>query len=179
MNALIAIANGIEDMETVIAADILVRAGMNVTLASVEDKQIKASRGVSIVADALIEDVAEKEFDVVICPGGLPGAQALQDSQILKSIILRQHSHRKWLAAICASPAYVLAHHGILDSCKATCYPGNEECIKHYVNQSVVTDSHVITSRGPGTAIPFALEIVTQMMGSEVARKVASQGLFG
>lgn len=178
MKALIAVSDGIEEMETVITADILVRAGIEVVIASVQERQVKASRGVSILADTLIKDVSHEDFDIIICPGGLPGAQTLQESVVLKECLLKQHINKKWLVSICASPAYVFAHHGILDDHKATCYPGNESWLNHYLNQSVVTDGHIITSQGPGTAILFSLEIVRQLMGEDVAHEVAVQGLF-
>lgn len=178
MNALIAVANGSEEMETVITADMLVRADIQVTIASVEDKTIIASRGVRIETDALIADVVNEKFDVVICPGGLPGAKTLQQSEALKSLLIQQDQQQKWVAAICAAPAYVLAHHQLLNDRHATCYPDFKDKLPNFVDRAVVVSKNVITSQGPGTAFLFATEIIKQLRGKAVAEQVAANALI-
>ncbi len=177
-NALIVIAQGIEEMETVIIADILVRAGVNITIASVTGRQIEASRGVKIVADVDLNQVKDQNFDMIICPGGLPGAEYLRDSELLKNLLLQQDKQHKWIASICASPALVLAHHGLLLTRKATCYPGSEEKLPLYVDETVVVDGHIVTSQGPGTAMTFALKLVQLLVGEVQAKEVAATALI-
>ena len=177
-NALIVIAQGIEEMETVIIADILVRAGVNITLASVTGRQIEASRGVKIVADVDLNQVKDQNHDMIICPGGLPGAEFLRDSELLKSLLMQQDKQRKWIASICASPALVLAHHGLLQTRQATCYPGGEEKLPLYVDETVVVDGHIVTSQGPGTAMVFALKLVQLLVGEVQAKEVAATALI-
>lgn len=178
MKALIAIANGIEEMETVVTQDLLVRAGIDVWLVSVEGLTVTAARGLALTAQKTIEQCQDEEFDIIICPGGLPGAENLRDSELLTQLLRHQHKEHKWIGAICASPAYVLAHHGLLVDHVATCYPGNEESIPHYDHKPVVTSGHIITSQGPGTAMAFALEIISKLKGDVVAREVAATALI-
>ena len=178
MKALIAVADGIEEMETVVTQDLLVRAGIDVWLVSVGQLQVIAARGLVISAKCTIEECEHESFDIIICPGGLPGAAHLRDSEPLVAKLKRQHQQEKWMAAICASPAYVLAHHGLLVDHAATCYPGNEDKIPHFVDQPVVTSGHIITSRGPGTAMAFALAIISKLKGEVVAKEVAATALI-
>jgi len=176
--ALVVMAQGIEEMETVIIYDLLVRAGIDVTLASVTGRQIEASRGLKLVADVDLDQVADNVFDIIICPGGLPGAEYLRDSDLLKALLENQDRQKKWLAAICASPSLVFAHHGLLVNSQATCYPGCEEQIPNYVDEDVVVDGHIITSKGPGTAMIFALKIIHILIGEVQAKEVAATALI-
>lgn len=177
-NALVVVAQGIEEMETVIIYDLLIRAGIEVTLASVTGRQVEASRGLKMVANVDLNQVIDEAFDIIICPGGLPGAEYLRDNALLKNLLIKQHNQQKWLAAICASPAVVLAHHGILDNSQATGYPSSEEQIPNYIDEDVVVDGHVITSKGPGTAMVFALKIIQLLMGEVQAKEVAATALI-
>ena len=177
-NALVVMAQGIEEMETVIIYDILIRAGIDVTLASVTGRQVEASRGLTMVANVDLNQVKDEVFDIIICPGGLPGAEHLRDNQLLKALLNKQHDRQKWLAAICASPAVVLAHHGILDNAQATGYPSSEEQIPNYVDEDVVVDGHIITSKGPGTAMAFALKIIQLLVGEVQSKEVAATALI-
>lgn len=177
-NALVVVAQGIEEMETVIIYDLLIRAGIEVTLASVTGRQVEASRGLKMVANVDLNQVIDEAFDIIICPGGLPGAEYLRDNALLKNLLINQHNQQKWLAAICASPAVVLAHHGILDNSQATGYPSSEEQIPNYIDEDVVVDGHVITSKGPGTAMVFALKIIQLLMGEVQAKEVAATALI-
>lgn len=177
-NALVVMAQGIEEMETVIIYDLLIRAGIKVTLASVTGRQVEASRGLKMVANVDLNQVKDEVFDIIICPGGLPGAEHLRDSELLKALLVKQHNQQKWLAAICASPAVVLAHHGILDDAKATGYPSSEEQIPNYVDEDVAVDGHIITSKGPGTAMAFALKIIQMLVGEVQSKEVAATALI-
>jgi len=177
-SALLVIADGSEEMEAVITYDLLIRAGINVTLASVSSLQIKASRGLTLTSDCTLESVKAEAFDVIICPGGLPGAQHLQDSDLLSDMLSKQRQRGAFIAAICAAPALVLAHHGLLEKVKATGYPSTEERIPNYINEPVILDDQIITSQGPGTTMAFALKIIECLVGDIMAKEVAATALI-
>jgi 4-methyl-5(b-hydroxyethyl)-thiazole monophosphate biosynthesis len=178
MNALIPVAHGSESLETVTLANVLRRGGVEVTVASVEDATtVKASRGVSLVADATIGEVARREFDLIVVPGGEQGAQRLAASAPLIAMLKAQRVAHRWLGAICAAPALTLSPHGLLDGKQATCYPAFRDKLIHFVDQAVVIDGHCITSQGPGTAIEFALKLVELLAGADKRREVAQQML--
>eukprot|EP00244_Chara_vulgaris_P003363 TRINITY_DN1607_c0_g1_i1.p1 TRINITY_DN1607_c0_g1~~TRINITY_DN1607_c0_g1_i1.p1 ORF type:complete len:452 (-),score=92.27 TRINITY_DN1607_c0_g1_i1:654-1877(-) len=173
---LVPIANGSEEMEAVIIIDVLRRGGANVVVASVEDQlQISASRGVKIVADCLISGCANSVFDLIVLPGGMPGAERLRDNQILSQLLKRQAESQRLYAAICAAPAVVLQPKGLLDGRRATAHPAfaNKLVDRSAVGTRVVSDGIVLTSRGPGTAMEFALALVERLFGSDHAAQVA------
>lgn len=173
---LVPVADGIEEMETVTIVDVLRRAGADVTVASVENLQVAASRGVVLVADRRVEECMDTEFDLIALPGGMPGAEHLRDSEPLKKLLLRQAEKKKPYAAICASPAVVLNHHGLLKARFATCHPGFTDRIDpdRFRESEVVVDENCITSRGPGTALAFALKLVEILYSREKAQEVAA-----
>lgn len=124
----------------------------------------------------LIEDCAEDEYDVIALPGGMPGAEHLRDSDVLISMLRKQQESARIVAAICASPAVVLETHGLLaGGKKATSHPGFSQHLSNQslVNQRVVIDGNIITSRGPGTAFEFALALVKVLYGEDTMKKVA------
>jgi 4-methyl-5(b-hydroxyethyl)-thiazole monophosphate biosynthesis len=173
---LVPVANGIEEMETVTTVDVLRRAGARVTVASVGDLQIRASRGIVLVADQSVDELMDTDFDLIVLPGGMPGAENLRDSEPLKRLLLRQAEEKKLYAAICASPAVVLAHHGLLKSRFSTCHPGFTDRMEpdRFRESEVVVDENCITSRGPGTALAFALKLVELLYSREKAEQVAA-----
>ncbi len=173
---LVPVADGTEELEAVAIIDELRRAGAPVTVASVTGvRQITASRGVVIVADALIKECINMEFDLVVLPGGIPGAEHLRDSAELISILRHQGDKARLYGAICASPAVVLEHHGLLAGHQATCHPGfvDQLKIKDRINDRVVVDGNCLTSRGPGTAVEFALALVERLYGKDKREEVA------
>jgi len=173
---LLPIANGSEEMEAIIIADVLRRADADVTIASTEDQpQVVCSRGVQIMADKLIKDCLNEEYDLVVLPGGMPGAERLRDSQELSQILQNQKARGKPLAAICAAPQVVLDTQGLLEGKKATAHPAfsGELHNQEAVEQRVVVDDGVITSRGPATALEFALTLVSYLHGTEKMNEVA------
>lgn len=173
---LVPIADGTEEIEAVCIIDVLRRAGAEVTVASVGSLQITASRGVKIVADTLISACVRKEWDLVVLPGGIPGAENLRDCEDLERILKHQAGQGKLFGAICAAPAVVLEHHGLLEGRRATSHPAFVDHLKNAESapQRVVVDGGCATSRGPGTAIEFALELVSQLFGPEKAAEVAA-----
>ena len=171
---LVPVADGTEELEAVAIIDVLRRVGAAVTVASVSgSRQITASRGVVIVADALIEDCLEMDFDLVVLPGGIPGAEHLRDSADLVRLLKRQREKDGLYGAICASPALVLAHHGLLEGRQATCHPGFVDHLsaRDQIESRVVIDGNCLTSRGPGTAVEFALALVERLYGREKRRR--------
>lgn len=176
-SVLVPIANGIEELEAVCIIDVLRRAGASVFVASIEDQlQVKASRGVLLVADCSIRDCLNQSFDLIVLPGGMPGAERLRDSSPLKQLLKTQEHSQKLYAAICASPAVVLQHHELLGSRRATCYPSFASQLQNAdtENANVVVDANCITSRGPGTALEFSLKLVELLFGNEKAKNVAN-----
>eukprot|EP00904_Undaria_pinnatifida_P001164 jgi/Undpi1/11048/HiC_scaffold_30.g13346.m2 len=125
-HVLVPIADGSEEIESVTIIDTLVRAGAAVTVASVADGvEVTCSRGVVIKADCRLAECEQRDWDAVVCPGGMPGATHLKENAALEAILRKQHSDGRIVAAICAAPAVVLAAHGLLEGRKATCYPAN------------------------------------------------------
>lgn len=173
--ALVPIADGTEEIEAACIIDTLRRAGIEVTVASVDALQVTASRGVKIVADRLIADCVGRTYDCIALPGGMPGAEHLRDSAPLIAKLKEQKDAGRLYAAICASPAVVLHHHGLLNGVKATCYPGMQNQLdpKGVCRDRVVVDGNCVTSQGPATAIDFALKLVKLLAGPDKARQVA------
>jgi 4-methyl-5(b-hydroxyethyl)-thiazole monophosphate biosynthesis len=173
---LVPIADGSEEIEAVCLIDILRRAGAEVTVASVGALQITASRGLRIVADCLIDQCQATAFDLIALPGGMPGAERLRDSPALVRILKGQQARGAPYAAICAAPAVVLAPHGLLAHKRATCHPAFSRDLAGAtpVDQRVVVDGNVVTSRGPGTALEFALALVALLFGEDRAAAVAA-----
>lgn len=174
---LVPIADGTEELEAVAIIDVLRRGGAEVTVASVmEELEITASRGVHLVADCGIEDVTDRTFDLIALPGGMPGAEHLRDCEPLIDMLKEQKKSGRLYAAICASPAVVLARHGLLEGKKSVvCHPAMQEKLPADVLSSdrVAVDGNCITSQGPGTAIEFGLELVRQLFGEQREAQVA------
>ncbi len=173
---LIPIADGTEEIEAVTIIDVLRRAEAEVTVASVGALQVTASRGVKIVADCLIDDCKDKNFDLVVLPGGIPGAEHLRDNPTLKAILLRHSGAGKMYGAICAAPAVVLETHGLLTDRQATAHPGYVSSLSDpsSAESRVVVDDNCVTSRGPGTAMEFSLKLVELLFGRERMEAVAA-----
>ncbi|MEY1388939.1 protein deglycase YajL [Providencia stuartii] len=181
-SVLICIANGSEEIETVTTADLLVRAGIKVTLASVTDDgsiEIAASRGVRIVADTPIIKVADEPFDAIVLPGGVKGAETFRDSPLVVEKARRMHLDGKIVAAICAAPALVLEYHQLFPIGNMTGYPTmkNQIAANKWVDKRVYFDERVnlLTSQGPATTFDFALKLIELLVGRDIAGKVASQ----
>lgn len=172
---LVPIADGSEEIETACIVDVLRRADANVTVASVNKLQVTASRGMKLVADKLISECVQNTYDLIVLPGGMPGAENLRDSKELAVMLKLQQQDGRLYAAICASPAVVLHHHGLLARRKATAYPGFAEKFENTeaIDSRVVVDGNCITSRAPGTAMEFALKLVEILYGEQKAKDIA------
>ncbi|HSO20427.1 MAG TPA: DJ-1 family glyoxalase III [Desulfosarcina sp.] len=174
---LVPVADGTEELEAVAIIDVLRRAGASVTVASVSgNRRITASRGVVITADVLIEACADRAFDLVVLPGGIPGAEHLRDCMALARIMKNQRDRGGLYGAICASPALVLEHHGLLAGRQATCHPGFADQLTDMrrVDERVVMDGNCLTSRGAGTAVEFALALVERLYDRNTREEVAA-----
>ncbi|XP_059615975.1 protein dj-1beta-like [Phlebotomus argentipes] len=175
-SALVILAPGAEEMEFVIAADVLRRAEVKVTVAGLGSAgPIKCSRDVVAVPDVSLADVAGQEFDAVVLPGGLGGAKALSESAEVGKVLKRHEESNKLIAAICAGPTALVAHKiGVGKS--ITSYPSVKDKVtedyKYVDDKTCVQDGQLITSRGPGTAFEWALKIAENLAGPEKTQAV-------
>ncbi len=169
-SVLIPLAQGCEELEAVTVIDILRRAGVDVVTAGLDDQPVRASRGTVLIPDTELDAVRENTFDMIVLPGGLPGADHLRDDLRLREMLIKNVTERRYVAAICAAPR-ALAAAGLLDNHRATSFPGSIDIAAisglTYVEEPVVIDNLVITSRGPGTAMDFALTLVESLLGKQ------------
>lgn len=177
------LADGFEEIEALATVDILRRAGMAVKTVSINDGfDVSGAHGITVKADMLLNDVAVGEnTEWLICPGGMPGAANLAANKKLTEMLCTQNRRGGKIAAICASPALVLAPIGLLKDKQATCYPGMEPTNAtgtKMTGQPVVTDGNIVTGKGPAFTFDFALAIVKESKGSEAAETVAHGMLY-
>lgn len=175
MNVLIPIADGSESLETVTLTNVLRRGGLDVTVAAIGRKTgVDGTRGIRLHADALFDDIATRDFDAIVLPGGETGATALGAHAGLIEKLKAQRLAHRWFGGICAAPALALAPHGLLDGKQATCYPAFRDRVLHWVDQPVVADGHCLTSQGPATAIAFGLALIEKLVGGDTQQRVAA-----
>ncbi|WP_315708095.1 protein deglycase YajL [Brenneria uluponensis] len=181
-SVLVCLAPGSEETEAVTTIDLLIRAGIRVVTASVVSDghlEIICSRGVRLVADAPLAAVVDQEFDAIVLPGGMQGAECFRDNPLLIERIRQTHQEGKIIAAICASPAVVLEYHQIFPMGNMTGYPTLKAQIgiDKWVDKRVVFDPRVnlLTSQGPGTSMDFALKLIDLLLGKKKAAEVAAQ----
>jgi len=169
--AAVLFAQGFEEVEALTPVDFLRRAGVDVTVTGVGDLRIIGGHSVSIEMDATIEQLASRDFDAVVIPGGMPGAENIAASAAARTFIKGIYEKGGLVAAICAAPAVVLDPMGILKNRKATCYPGFESRFKDagFTEERVVLDGTVLTSRGPGSAAEFSLAVIRYLVGDKAA----------
>ena len=173
---LVPLAEGFEMIEALAVVDVFRRGGVHVDIASVgEDVQVTSSHNVPVVADKLLTDCVQENYDLIVLPGGIPGAENLQKSELLADLLKKQNKADKLYGAICASPAVVLEHHGLLAGKKATCHPLFVDKLptQEHVAEPVVFDQNCVTSKGAGTSIEFGLELLEILMGKEKKIEVA------
>jgi 4-methyl-5(b-hydroxyethyl)-thiazole monophosphate biosynthesis len=164
-------------MEAVTIIDILRRGGIEVLTAGLEDGPVTGSRGTRLLPDALLVDVLDETFDMIVLPGGIPGADHLAENQGLRDLLRRHEAAGSCLAAVCAAPK-ALVRSGVLEGKLATAYPGVLEAEKHarISNEAVVIDGQIVTSRAAGTAMEFALTLVELLAGTG-RRETVERGL--
>jgi 4-methyl-5(b-hydroxyethyl)-thiazole monophosphate biosynthesis len=176
-SVLVPLAQGCEELEAVTIIDLLRRAGIEVISASLSEGPVTASRGTVLVADSTLHEALHREYDMVVLPGGLPGADHLDRDERIQHLLQSMAKANKFTAAICAAPK-VLATAGLLEGKRATGFPGVLEKLQLPATQleasAVVRDGKIITSRGPGTAMDFALELIEVLAGKARRDEVES-----
>lgn len=174
---LIPFTEGVEEIEFVAVVDILRRAGIEVAMASLDGAAVTGRSDISIMPDAKLSDIAGEAWDMVVLPGGLPNAYLLRDDPNVKAVVQRLRSESKAIAAICAAPA-ALAAFGVTDNRRVTSYPAMKEEVQKlspssvYVDDAVVEDDFLITSRGAGTAVEFALRLITKLCNKDKSEEI-------
>jgi len=163
---LVPLAQGCEELEAVTVIDILRRAGINVVSAGLDAQPVRASRGVLLVPDTTLDEALKHPFDMLVLPGGQPGTNNLKADARIIALVQQTVKQDHYVAAVCAAPS-VLAKAGVLDGKRATSFPGYLEEFGQVrqENATVVEDGKLITSRGPGTAMDFALTLVERLAG--------------
>jgi len=170
---LIPLAEGFEEIEAVTNIDVLRRAGLDVITAGIGSKNIEGDHGIKVEADTVISEIDTADLDAVVLPGGMPGAANLRDSNKLRNIIKKLNEENKLCAAICAAPI-VFEAAGILDGRKATSYPGYDKDMTscNYQEDRVVIDGNLITGRGAGVAVEFAMTLVEYLLDKETKEEL-------
>jgi 4-methyl-5(b-hydroxyethyl)-thiazole monophosphate biosynthesis len=173
--ALVILAQGFEEIEAITPIDILRRGSVEVIVAGLDGINIASARHLAIHCSDILSNCFKDVFDVIVLPGGGKGVEHLSKSDMVNELLLSQQSAGRLIAAICASPAVVLAPLGILNNKKATCYPGMQEGFDKstvYVDAPVVVDGNVITGRAAGSSIEFALAILDVLTDKRHVEKV-------
>jgi 4-methyl-5(b-hydroxyethyl)-thiazole monophosphate biosynthesis len=174
--ATVVLADGFEEIEAVVVVDVLRRADVEVVIARVGEGNACGSHGISVVPDCRVEEITSTEFDAIILPGGMPGASNLRDDERVQRLVREFADAGKTVAAICAAPI-ALESAGILQGLRATSYPGFELPSATYCEERVVEDGHLVTSRGPGTALPFALRLVKKLVSDRASEQLRARML--
>lgn len=174
-SVLVPLAQGTEELEAVTIIDLLRRANIEVITAGLEAGPVTASRHTVLIPDTTLDQVLDKDFDMIVLPGGLPGATNLQQDSRILELVKTMATQGKYIAAICAAPK-VLATAGLLRGKRATCFPGSlnqqEATGVELGDAAVIVDDNIITSRGPGTAMDFSLQLIQLLQGTETRNKV-------
>ena len=167
------LADGFEEIEALTSVDVLRRAGALASIASLKDAQIRGAHNINVKADVTLREVEELGYDAIVLPGGLPGAENLANDAKLREILQEFDKEGKLICAICAAPM-LLGKLGLLKGRKATCYPGFEQYLEgaECTGAPVERDGNIITGKGPGAAMEFALTVVDMMLGKEKVQEL-------
>jgi 4-methyl-5(b-hydroxyethyl)-thiazole monophosphate biosynthesis len=176
---LVYLAPGFEEIEAVTMIDLLRRADIDVTVAGLEEGSITGSHGISILSDVNYETIDVDNFDYLLLPGGQPGTNNLKNNQKVLDSVKKFQNENKLIGAICAAPT-VLHEAGILNNKRVTSYPSEKDVFStsQYETSPVVKDGNIITSRGVGTAIDFALDLIGEIKGDDIKRETATKILY-
>lgn len=169
-SVLVPLAHGFEDLEAVTIVDLLRRAGIDVVTAGLQPGLVLGSRGIRVQPDATLDEAMTHDYDLIALPGGLPGADHLRDDARVQALLKKMAAAGKYTAAICAAPM-ALARAGLLAGKRATGYPGVLDSLDladtRMSTDAVVVDGRVVTSRGPGTAMDFALALIELLVDKD------------
>jgi 4-methyl-5(b-hydroxyethyl)-thiazole monophosphate biosynthesis len=176
--AAVLFADGFEEIEAVTVVDVLRRAEVDVCLVGIGGRKATGRSGITLVMEMGVVEALGREWDAVIVPGGAKGAELLRDDDSVRRLLLAQDAAHRYIGAICAGPI-ALGAVGVLDGRRATCYPGFEVQMAEAsaTSEAVVIDHHVVTSRGPGTAMAFALTLAELLVGAATASRVKKRML--
>ncbi len=180
MKAYIFLADGFEEIEAIAPIDIFRRAGIEVTTISVSsDRTVKGAHGIIVTADNLFDNSNFTDNDILYLPGGMPGTKNLDAHDGLKKLIQKQIEGKKTLAAICAAPS-ILGKMGLLNGKEAICYPGFENQMLGAIlsDKKIVKSENILTAKGAGVAIQFALKLVEELQGKDLSEKIATSICF-
>ena len=169
------LANGFEDIEALIPLDVLRRGGVDVKTVSITGSLVaESAHGVKIEADLLFDDADLQDADLLMLPGGMPGASNLNEHEGLKKALVEQAEAGRLVSAICAAPL-VLGGLGLLNGKRATCYPGFEQTLigAEYTAALFTVDGNIVTGEGPAAAFPYAYTLLAMLTDEETARGVA------
>ena len=175
------LADGFEEAEALVPADLLRRAGAEVKLVGVTGQTVLGAHGISVNSDISLDQVRDDAMEMLVIPGGLPGVTNVAASAEAMEWVRAAVKADCWLAAICAAPSIVLGPEGILSGRKATCYPGMESGMEGALpqkGQSVVVDGKFVTGEGPGAAFDFGLKLVEVLKGTETMQRVAGDACW-
>lgn len=178
--AVMLFAEGFEEVEALMTADILMRGGVDLKLVSITEAiQVTGSHGIAVSMDRTLAQISMEEQDAIILPGGMPGTKNLGASDRVTKALKQMNEAGKIVAAICAAPS-VLGACGILEGKKATCYPGFEDQLTgaEFVDEMAVIDGNVVTSRGLGTSMEFGFALLQQLVSKEKAEEIRQQIVF-
>ncbi len=173
MKIMVPFADGFEEIEAITNVDVLRRAEINVITISLEKKIVKGAHNIEFITEGNINDVDITQLEGIVLPGGMPGAVNLRDNKKIIDIVKELYKNNKLIGAICAAPI-VLEKAGIINDKKVTSYPGFENKLKSckYKSDRVVIDGNIITGRGPGTALEFALSIVRYLKNDKISEQI-------
>ena len=177
MRGLMLLASGFEEVEALATRDVLLRGGLEVLTASISNnKEVEASHHLTVLADTLIKDIKENDYDFIILPGGGRGTQNLRNSLEVRKLVLDFAKAHKLIAAICAAPT-VLGDAGLLKNKKYTCYAGcNLDILDGtYTAKEVEVDDNIITGRSMLYSVLFGLTILEKLTSIENRRKIEKQ----
>ncbi len=175
MKVFVFLAEGFEEIEAIAPIDIFRRAGFDVCTVSItENKEVSGAHGITVLADCLFSATEFSKNDLLFLPGGMPGTKNLDEHEGLKHVLKTQVDSKKPLAAICAAPS-ILGKMGLLEGKEAICYPGFENFLYGATlsKEKIVKSGQIFTAKGAGVAIPYALRLVEELKGKEVADKLA------
>ncbi|MBN1308439.1 MAG: DJ-1/PfpI family protein [Chitinispirillaceae bacterium] len=172
------LADGFEEVEAITVIDLLRRAGITVTVVGLKKQDVGGAHGIVVQADTTLKHLPPS-YDGIVLPGGAEGTKNLIESSKVVGLVMDAFNKGLLCAAICAAPS-VFGKAGILQNIRATCYPGYEEQLRgaRYIEAAVVRDKNVVTSRGVGTAIAFALELISLAADEATSKRVGAQILY-